>query len=296
MRIHMMIYSAHLRALSPLNSAMERATTRAHFTALAIGLCLIPHFGRCSEVTSDEISISTANAISGGSILFSSSVFFTPNSSLRLQGPTGVLESGSTITASAFFGDGSHLDAVARPTSTQTFSGANTFLSSFSIVSGGRDILFSTSPTGMNVSLSSAGLLSFYPELHNSSATSMAQFSTTISSYGPCIVGSTLTIITSGGRIELNFTGAIQAEGGIGFLVDGIFVGDLTGDKGFTVRRNDETSDYLTVGVSYITESLTPGSHSFCVSLASRRSGGFTTTMLTDSTAFSNQFYVKEIK
>lgn len=292
----MMIYSAHLKPLKPLIRPMKEISTLTRIIVLAIGLPFIPYHARCAQVISDEISMSTIHAMSGNSVVISSSVLFTPDSSLRLQGSAGVLIVGSSITASAFFGDGSHLDAVARLTSTQTFSGANTFLSSFSIVSGGREILLSTSATGVNVSVSSTGVLSLFPELHNSSVTSMAQFSTTISSYGPCIVGSTLTIMTSGGRIELNFTGVIQAEGGIGFLVDGNFVGDLTGDRGFTVRRNDSTSDYLATGVSYLTGSLTPGSHSFCVSLASRRPGGFTTTMLADSAVFSNQFYVKEIK
>ena len=83
-------------------------------------------------------------------------LFVAAGSSVTLSGANGFVTSASSVTASAFFGDGSHLTGVAAGggavlTATQTFSGANTF-GSTTTISGQLVIGNSTDPNPLNTS------------------------------------------------------------------------------------------------------------------------------------------------
>jgi hypothetical protein len=260
---------------------------------------------RASTIAADTIYVSTISGQpTGNGISFSSHIILASGASLSLQGSGGYINTASSVTASAFSGDGSHLTGVASPQSTQTFTGSNTFASSFSVRSGGNQVLLSTSPSSNNLSLNADGTVSFFPELHNSSSTRLSEFTTSASSFGPCVTGSTLAITTAGGRVEVVFTGDIQLSSsvaniaGMSFLVDGEFAPGLTDRKGFSYQQKDSGQD-STTGFDYLLDVLTPGTHQFCLTLATLNFP-YSLKLLNRSDSFQNYagniFYVKEIR
>ena len=185
--------------------------------------------------------------------------------------------------------------------STQTFTGANTFTSSFTVQSNGNQIVLSTSSNVNDISINSDGSISFFPELHNSSSTIIPEFTTSVSSYGPCVTGSTLAITTTGGRVEILFTGTVLANGGnsvpgISFLIDGGFARDLSSQKGFSASAIIQEYAF---GLDYILDALPVGVHQFCLSLVDLQSS-ISVTLVNHTDTFengaSNIFFVKEIK
>ncbi|UPT72884.1 MAG: hypothetical protein M0D55_13285 [Elusimicrobiota bacterium] len=253
-------------------------------------------------VATDTAYTGTISAITSPGISITTNVYFTFGSSLTLTGPNGTFSNQSSVTASAFFGDGSHLSDVASLLGDNTFTGANTFTSSFTIQSGGHQINLSTGNTS-NIKIEADGTVSFFPQLHNSSAASISDYSTTNAAFGPCIPSSTITFTTSGGRVEIVFTGNLELTsqitvGGtwINFLQDGQFVRDLSANKGFMVWKQlgslAGNIQIQPVRIAYLLDAPAPGPHSYCLTLSSLN--GLTST-LTNSNA-GNIFYVKEIK
>lgn len=259
---------------------------------------------RAGTASFDTVYVSTiaGNADSNG-IVISSSVYINDNG-LFTEGVGGAITSASSITASAFFGDGSHLSRVAILSSTQAFSGANTFASSFTIQSNGRQIILSTGPLVNNLSISTTGVISFSPSLHNSSSTVVPYYQTSVSSFGPCVTGSTLTITTQGGAVEVSYAGNLANYGGnanpkyITFLQDGQFVRNLDSQIGVAVYFMDG-SIYDAESFSYLLDNPAPSSgvHSYCLSV---RGYGGTPTVVGDDGASSSRctsiFYLKELK
>jgi hypothetical protein len=131
-----------------------------------------PSPARSSILSADAIQVSTiAGQTNSNGIVFSSDVFIAAGSSLTLQGSGGYITSQSSITAAAFFGDGSALTGIATLSSTQTWSKSNIFNSSFTIQSGARQIVISTSVSVRNILIDVNGATSFFPELHNTTST-----------------------------------------------------------------------------------------------------------------------------
>lgn len=259
-------------------------------------------FAQASSIDVNTIYVSTISgqATSNG-ITLSSNVYIAPGSSLTLQGAAGYITTASSISASAFFGDASHLNGIAILTGTQTFTGANTYASSFTLQSGGRQIILSTSSVTNNFSISPDGTITFVPTIHNSSHTTIPEATTTNSTFGPCVAGSTLTITTSGGKVEIIFSGSLKnvsSDGGlpntsqVNFLVDGGYVRDLTATKGFKVHHRFSYTYTLPITVDYLTDALSAGDHSFCLTLSAEATS--TATLINSSSG--NIFYVKEIK
>lgn len=255
-----------------------------------------------STIISDSISITSATPLSP-TLNFSSYVYLTPGNLLSVRGADGTLTSVSSITASAFFGHGGGLTGVALLASTQIFSGANTFLSSMTATSGGREISLSTSAATKNISIASTGATAFYPKLHTSTKTTIGQASTTASTFGPCIAGSTISLVTTGGRVELSFQATLSNNGApsaqpwqVSFLQDGSFIGGMTSTIGIGVFY---PGSGLIVGAQwtehfgYLIDSVPAGSHSYCISI---RSPGTGTTTLLNNTTVGNLFYAVEIK
>lgn len=255
-----------------------------------------------STFSAGTIYISTASEqIASSGITLSSYVYIAPNSRLTLDGDTGVITSISSISAGAFFGDGSHLTGIGILDATQTFSGANSFTSSFAVYSGGNRITLSTSSSSNNITIDASGVATFFPTLHNSSYTSIPEASTTNTSFGPCVAGSTLTISTNGGRVEIVFSGSLSnstANPGfpdisqIDFLIDGHFANGLASTQGFKIADAQDDVFSLPISIDYLSDILSAGTHSFCVTLAA---GSSSTATLINS-ASSNIFYLKEIK
>lgn len=270
----------------------------------ALGMLLLLGVPACfaSTMGSESVSVGSATPISS-TLYFSSPVYLSPGSLIRARGSGGTLTSVSSITASGFFGHGGSLTNVALLPSTQTFSGANIFSSSVIVTSGGREIYFSTSSITKNISISPQGEIIFYPKLHTSTKTTIGQASTTAGTFGPCIAGSTISLVTSGGRVELSFHGTLSNDGGpsaqpwqVAFLQDGSFVGGMgptTGIGVFFPGSSLIVGAQWTTHFNYLIDTLPSGSHSYCISMRSAGSG--TTTLLNDAT-IGNQFYAIGIK
>ncbi len=272
-----------------------------HAIVLIVGLSANSH---SATMAANNMHVSTIG-VPGTSpgINIATHAYFAAGSSLTLSGSQGYITAQSSINASAFFGDGSRLMNVASLSGDNSFTGAALFSSSFTIQSNGRRIVFSTGSAIDNLLVSTDGVVSFSPQLHNTSATAVQGYSTTNASFGPCIPSSTITFTTSGGRVELIFTGNIelasqitQTGTWINFLQDGQFVRDLSADKGFMVWTDlaspGGSVQSQPIRIAYLLDAPTAGAHSYCLTMLSLN--GYTST-LTSSNA-SNLFYVKEIK
>lgn len=237
----------------------------------------------------------TAQAPSNG-IFFSSALSITNGSSLTLQGAGGYVSAVSSINASAFFGDASQLHGVGRLISSQTLSGANAFNSSFTVRSGGREIILSTSTSTNSVSIGPEGVLRFYPAIHNSSRTiGIPQYFTSNTTLGPCVPGSTITITTTGGQIQINFAGSVtSASATATVLQDGQFINGLSATKGVNsyLSANPETATFFPASFSYLLDAPSAGAHTYCLSLAALGSSGATF----EEGVMTNIFYVIEVK
>ena len=277
-----------------------KSYSRLYFQLISAAIFIVPKAANGSTVRLDTLLVSTISASSNsGTITIASAASITSGGSLNLSGSGGYIIGASSIIASAFFGDASHLSGLAIENATQTWTGANTFLSTFSVRSNGRQIIFSTGSTTNNILLDQNGNISFYPSLHNSSSTVIPQGSTTDTTFGPCLAGSTLTITTSGGRVEVLFSGTIiNITGGsfgnpaaASFLQDGQFARNLS--PTIAIVRGGAGID---VGpFRYLLDAPSPGVHSYCLTLAAPAGGGGTTS-INETANFTNFFYVNEIK
>ena len=229
-------------------------------------------------------------------------------SSVTLQGTLGYLTNESSFTASEFFGDGRGLSGVISLASTQTFTGLNAFFSSVTVQSGGRDILLSTSASTANLRIGGSGAVVFDPLLHNSAVVSLATATTSNTSFGSCVAGSTLTIATAGGRVEIAFTGSLLATGGsltnaagLNVLQDGQFLPGLSASRGITyIGFGSGLGTVRTNPFSYLIDAPPTGAHSYCLSLAAL--GASTSATLTDSAGLGdfagqrNLYFVQELR
>lgn len=245
-----------------------------------------------------QLSVSTVSA-SSGPVYFSAPIAFSKEARLSVIGASGNIVSESSVSASAFFGDGSRLSGLpgANLWDDQIFSGANTFFSSMTMQSVGREILLSTAQAGSNISISTGGILIFNPVLHTSSRTIIPDTSTTQSSFGPCIAGSTIAIATSGGRVQVVFTGMVSGSGGgnpsLSFLQDGQFASGLNSQGSVNLASTPNGSSPSEGSFVYLVDALEEGMHSYCLSLA--QIGGGTARIFNDSVN-GNLFYVVELK
>lgn len=252
-----------------------------------------------SSVSAADVETSSISALVGPNGISITSATF--EGSLLLYGSSGTILTQSSAVASSFFGDGSQLalPQMVVLTGTQTFSGANTFISSFAVQSNGRDIIFSTAPQTTNIRITAEGVISFSPTIHNSSSTSVPEYATTASSFTECIPGSTITVVTGGGRLAVTFSGTLtptsQNTGRLNFLVDGAYVNDMSFTSGIIL--NNSSRNWVDSSFSYLTPALPAGSHSVCLMLAKFEpvSSASTVTLDNNSTR-GNAFYITEIR
>lgn len=247
-----------------------------------------------STASFDILSVSTIGANSSGGVILSSSAYVQSGSSLTLQGSAGHIVTASSFNASSFFGDGSHLTGAIPLAATQTFSGSNAFTSSFTVQSAGRRIIFSTGTDIDNFAISPSGVASFYPELHNSSATAIPPASSTSQDCTVCINGSTLTITTAGGNVEAVVTAYIENTSGfasLNLLQDGNFIGNLTAQKSIRTDQNV----FSNTAFKYLVIAPSAGAHSYCLSICKFGPAPGTATLFNDSNN-GNIFFVKELK
>ncbi len=187
---------------------------------------------------------------------------------------TGTLVVGSSITASAFFGDGSHLTGVsgnALLTSTQTWSGGNTFTSSITTVG----------------------------QIHNSSATvnklNAGQTWTNTTFDGIGIAGSTITVATLGGSIVYHYNGSCRNSDtnetvALAVYQDGSLVSPQTSTLGAVAMTNVTGAIVMNCSFAFYIRNPSAATHSYY--MAGRVSAG--TGSLT--TASVGQAWVEELK
>jgi hypothetical protein len=248
-----------------------------------------------STLAVDNVQLGDVDSLSrSGNILISSYVYVVSDSSLTLQGRDGYITTGSSVSASSYFGDGTNLSGIPKFASTQNWTNENIFKSSFTVRSQGDQIVLSTGSMIDNLSISSSGIVTFYPELHNSSSTEIPDAQTTNQLSTVCVHGSTLAIVTSGGAVEIGFNGNLDNPvniATISFLMDGHFVGDMAGDADIVKVTFSDGWTLFSTSVRYMTEKLSSGVHSFCLALSNNSSGDGLAHLVTP-----NHFFIKEIK
>lgn len=251
-------------------------------------LLLIPTLSAATTTTTDVISTSTVAPHGDESLVFSSNVYIEGN--MTLAGPGGFIATESSFTAAYYFGNPTSISGIALLASTQAFLGGQIFLSSVSVITGGREIHLSTTASHSNLSISTSGEISFFPPLHTSSFTAVPGYATTNTRADACVTGSTITIVTGGGRVQATMTGPMSG-GVLGFMLDGRYVGNMSPTAGLSAIY-PSTAHHRAGAFSYLTESLSPGYHSFCLTLAAF---GSTVARIYNSTG-RNIFYITEIR
>jgi len=154
-------------------------------------------------------------------------------------------------------------DAVLE--STQTFTGANTFTSSLTVQSGGRDIIFSTNAVTNSMKIDGdTGEVTFlfkqnkgsvsYPTASNFSHTSP-----------DCVGASTVTITTTGGDVAVWFAGSGYNDTDnnvlwLNYIEDGVFpTKGIINSRGMSDLVQEDISFY------YLIKDVAPGVHTYCL-------------------------------
>jgi hypothetical protein len=291
----------------PAISFMSKSSSKGILVALVVPIFYCA--ARASGVGADSVLFQEmkGNPTSNG-IHISSPVTLVPGANLALTGGSGYILSLSSINAAAFIGDGSGVTGIVTLSSTQTLSGANFFVSSFTVRSGGREIIISTSSVTKNIYISTNGAVSFFPKLHTSNAVVIPEASTGNSFLGWCVPGSTISLTTSGGKVNVSFSGQLQGTvpsatppnyPQISFLQDGQFVNNLSSAAGVALGIGTQLSLSETVSFSYLIDDPAPasGGHTYCLTIGQTSDSPVSGQVrLMNGARTTNLFFVKEIK
>ena len=230
------------------------------WSALMLSVGLLTSFARADVSDSGNLSIGGDGVIIGTMTV----------GSLNMSGSTSTIFSASSITASAFFGDGSHLTGLVTGSAvlaaTQTFSGINTYTST-SVFSG--QAIFKS-------------VVDFSGSYGSTFTTLTAQYNASNWSLGPCITGSSVTLVfvsTHAANIQLN-GGSVQSwsdsnSGALNFEADGSFFDGWSASNVIYYPTYSVASrTYWPLNINYTTnKKFPPGSHTFCVTIISDAAG-----------------------
>lgn len=260
-----------------------------------------------ATLESERVFASTASALNSSGIFFSSHVKISQGGDLVFQGAAAYLTSNSSIGAqglTSFWGDGGGLKGVVGLSTPTTISAAVTFQSSLTVTSSGERIVLSTSNSSANIQISPQGEISFHPALHNTSSTIVDEFTTSATNFAECIPSSELKLNTSGGRVEVGFSGALDLASSstvkpmISFYQDGQFVQGLDPTAGITnisqhKNNADSNVNSLMVTFSYLIDAPPKGLHTYCLTIASI---DVANSRLVNDGEKAGIFWVKELK
>ncbi|MFC1678738.1 hypothetical protein ACFL2T_00765 [Elusimicrobiota bacterium] len=162
--------------------------------------------------------------------------------------------------------------------SSLTVEGSAVIAGSFTVRSNGSEIILSTSTNGYSWKMNAeTGVVSVSTPFANSIATNNAiSGGTTAGSFGPCLSGSTVTLMTNGDtRLLIFFAGSVANTNGSGcyigmnFLQDGDFVSPLSSAKGVFLYSSGEHQAGLSLNGSWthLMETVSAGEHSYCMTL-----------------------------
>lgn len=224
------------------------------------------------HVGGNQQSSGTVYAIGG----FASSGSYTGAGNIYISGSFG---STGTVSANKFFGDGSSLTGITGAScstcavliATQTFSGANTFTSSFTIQSGGRQIILSASASVNNINISTGGIVSFSSNTHQSSVTRGFSGSTAATIFSQCFA--TATVTTAGGDVLVWYTGAMHNSNAsqgclISILQDGAYISGKSNALGFNVITSPSGNLPESASFQTLLKGVAAGTHNWCLTMA----------------------------
>lgn len=125
----------------------------------------------------------------------------------------------------------------------------------------------------------------------NSSTTVIPQANFTQTSYAACFAGSTVTITTSASQVKAGFSGVLCNDTNgvamhITFMIDGV------AQVGLGYVQTPSAGGCANAAFTYITEALSAGTHSFCLTAKTANNTG----ILRNDADKSNQFWVQELR
>lgn len=270
---------------------------------LAVLVCAAATRSLASTVSATSLEAASITSPNSSPVIFESNVQLSTDARVTLSGSSGNLISLSSVNASAFFGDGNRLILRTALNSTQTFTGANTFLSSFTTQTNGRSVWLSTTSAHANIMLTENGITTFNPEIHNSTWVLVPHYETSNQDLSICVPGSTISITSGGGAIEIGFSGRVSVGGaygvGLGLLHNGQFVNGTNSTKGVT---ESQICPPCAGSFRYlVSPAPLPGVQTFCISLYAFQTQPVYSAILlsTDSASgvsVRNIFYASELR
>jgi hypothetical protein len=94
----------------------------------------------------------------------------------------------------------------------------------------------------------------------------------TATTFGTCIDGSTVSVITGNNKAVVSFSGYLRNTLGVytyvSYLIDGAFATNTSSTKGLAGTYDPTATAPESVSFSHITDTLSAGSHSFCITAA----------------------------
>ncbi len=214
---------------------------------------------------------------------------------------SGINMPAGTVTAGLFNGSGASLTALNASNLASGTVADGRLSSNVNLLEANQTVGGNKTFTGFVV-LPTRDKLSFLNELANSSSTVIDNnspnqdyvFTNTTFMGNTCVLGSTLTIITNGGRVQATFSGALNASGSLlislGLKTDGV---PWNGDYAITTISPGGAWWNTGASFSVITLPLPAGTHSFC--LDTKIASG-TGQLLADRAGIMPQFWVQELR
>jgi hypothetical protein len=192
----------------------------------------------------------------------------------------------SSITASAFFGDGSALTGIAGE--------ANTYASSKTFTS---DVLGKSSVTASGF-FGNGSALTGLPVAQTTVTYNLSGATTETTTFKVCYGSGTLTT-SAGTQVQVAYSGDITNSGAAGqycvinFLQDGAFISPASSTIGMGKSNNASAGGSGNATTVRVFPSPGAGSHSWCVSMISPFGA---TCTFTSSAVLGNQFSVTELR
>ncbi len=209
-------------------------------------------------------------------------------SSITLSGANGFITGKSSITASAFFGDGSALTGISAGGETNTYASSKTFTT---------NVLMKASATASGF-FGDGSALTGLPVAQTTITYNLGGATTETTNFKVCYGTGTLTF---GGTapVAVFYSGDITNSGAAGtyciinFLLDGAFISPASSLVGMGKSNNAAAGGSGNAATLRLFPNPGAGSHSYCISLISPF--GTTCTFSTGGT-YGNQFGVVELK
>jgi len=247
-----------------------------------------------------EISLAASSQLGG--VYISSNIYIAGTSLINGQNASGYslsLSSGinmpnGTVTAGLFNGSGASLTSLNASSLASGTVIDSRLSSNVDLLDANKTVSGNKTFTG-TVALPTRDKITFSNELHNSSSTIIRDYSTRETSSFYCVLNSSLTIYTNGGRVMIGFAGGWDntVSGATNLLSVKIDGANWSGTQGIVTTVIPQAGYNQNASFSVVSNPLPVGYHEFCIAMRVLSDTGRLRNIVNTHT---NQFWVQELR